>query len=564
MEINSVIGGYKILEKVGEGGMGTVFRGIDVMLERQVALKLLRPELTHMPDLVKRFHTEAVALARLNHPHIVTLHQLFRDGDQYFMVLEFVRGETLDRLIKRCSPIPWQTACPLICQALAGLEHAHILKVVHRDIKPANLILTQTGIVKLMDFGIARMRESGDLTQVGNMIGTLKYMSPEQIQGEDIDHLADIYAVGAVLYEMLTGHPPFDGKTDYELIRAKVEADPKPLRAFVPDIPSRLEAAVLRALARSAQERFESAGKFRTELEAVLKEAASDSDHSMTFDTLPPVLDLMKAIKVAARNDDDAKAEEDAGRSSPVLRGTDSARDEKSLMDDDKTVIMESRYPKVIIPRPGHNKTVVNEASVNDFSASFEDVAEPKSQPIPNVTAPIEPSTPKSFNFEPRAGLVLILVLPVAAMLYWAGSMFWATPDPEPRASPDSFPPIESSSLVSLPEEPRREPELPAKPLILPPVEAANDTETVVPRAVDEGELKPLEPTPPIARVEDRIPPPKPISAARVSNLTGTKPVSNPVKMKEQKKEQKKTKPRSQSKPSGSNKVNGGWAIVTD
>src|SRR5690606_29908885 len=115
-------------------------------------------------------------------------------------------------------------------------------------------------------------------------------------QGEDIDHLADIYAVGAVLYEMLTGHPPFDGKTDYELIRAKVEADPKPLRTFVPDIPSRLEAAVLRALARSAHERFESAGKFRTELEAVLKEAASDSDHSMTFDTLPPVLDLMKAI----------------------------------------------------------------------------------------------------------------------------------------------------------------------------------------------------------------------------------------------------------------------------
>ncbi|BBA36128.1 hypothetical protein sS8_4198 [Methylocaldum marinum] len=593
-----MIGGYKILEKVGEGGMGTVFRGIDVMLERQVALKLLRPELTHMPDLVKRFHTEAVALARLNHPHIVTLHQLFRDGDQYFMVLEFVRGETLDRLIKRCSPIPWQTACPLICQALAGLEHAHILKVVHRDIKPANLILTQTGIVKLMDFGIARMRESGDLTQVGNMIGTLKYMSPEQIQGEDIDHLADIYAVGAVLYEMLTGHPPFDGKTDYELIRAKVEADPKPLRAFVPDIPSRLEAAVLRALARSAQERFESAGKFRSELEAILKEATSGSVHSMTFDTLPPVLDLMKAIKAAARDDDAAKAEVDAGGGSDVQTGADAARDEKALMDDDKTVIMESRYPKVIIPRPGHNKTVVNEASVKGFSAPSEDVAEPQSEPSPDITAPIEPYAPKSFeqalnkpapsgrelsegpldqsvapaasqnwrlnqrflNFEPRVGLVLLLVLPVAAIVFWANSIFWATPDPVPSASADSFPPIETTSLMSLPEIPNREPALPDKPLVFPPVEATNDTDTVIPPAADGGEQKPLEPTVPIARPEEETPPTKPIAVASETKPTDPVRVSKPVA----KKERKKVKPRPRSKPSRSNNVNGGWAIVTE
>ncbi|MDD1620122.1 MAG: protein kinase [Methylococcaceae bacterium] len=276
MQLNSVVGGYKVIELVGEGGMGTVFRGLDILLEREVALKLLRPELPHNPHLVKRFRTEAVALARLNHPHIVTLHQLFRDGDNYFMVLEFVLGETLDRLIKRCGPIPWQTALPLICQALEGLEHAHILKVIHRDIKPANLILTQAGVVKLMDFGVARMLENSEATQSGYILGTLKYMSPEQIQGQDIDYRVDIYAIGMVLYELLTGHAPFDKQTDYELIRAHVEEYPKPPMMYLPHIPPRLDAAVLRALEKSPAERFQSASEFRGELEAILKAASVD------------------------------------------------------------------------------------------------------------------------------------------------------------------------------------------------------------------------------------------------------------------------------------------------
>jgi len=276
MQLNSVVGGYKVIEMVGEGGMGTVFRGLDILLEREVALKLLRPELTHNPHLVKRFRTEAVAFARLNHPHIVTLHQLFRDGENYFMVLEFVLGETLDRLIKRCGPIPWQTALPLICQALEGMEHAHILKVIHRDIKPANLILTQTGVVKLMDFGVARMLENTEATQSGYILGTLKYMSPEQIQGQDIDYRVDIYAIGMVLYELLTGHAPFDKQTDYELIRAHVEEYPKPPMMLVPHIPPRLDAAVLRALEKSPADRFQSASEFRGELEAILKAASAD------------------------------------------------------------------------------------------------------------------------------------------------------------------------------------------------------------------------------------------------------------------------------------------------
>ncbi|CAI8862129.1 eukaryotic-like serine/threonine-protein kinase [Methylocaldum szegediense] len=276
MDVGSVVGGYKLLELVGEGGMGTVFRGMDVMLEREVALKLLRPELTHRPDLVKRFQKEAITLARLNHPHIVTLHHMFRDGNRYFMVLEFVRGETLDHLIKRCGPIPWQTAVPLICQALRGLEHAHILKVIHRDIKPSNLILTQTGIVKLMDFGVARMLENNGLTQAGIVVGTLRYMSPEQILGHEIDFRADIYAMGVVLYEMLTGRAPFKRSTNYDLIRAMVEDAPDLPSKFVSPIPKRLEAVVLRALAKSPQDRYQSAGELRSELEDLLNGAVAE------------------------------------------------------------------------------------------------------------------------------------------------------------------------------------------------------------------------------------------------------------------------------------------------
>lgn len=276
MHLGSVVGGYKLLELVGEGGMGTVFRGVDVMLEREVALKLLRPELTHQPDLVKRFQKEAITLARLNHQHIVTLHHMFRDGEKYFMVLEFVRGETLDRLIKRYGPIPWQTAVPLICQALHGLEHAHILKVIHRDIKPSNLILTQTGIVKLMDFGVARMLETNGLTQSGVLVGTLRYMSPEQIRGQDIDFRADIYAIGVVLYEMLTGHVPFNRNTNYEMIRAMVEETPESPRKFVSQLPRGLEVVVLRALAKSPQDRYQSAAEFRSDLEAFLNDSTAD------------------------------------------------------------------------------------------------------------------------------------------------------------------------------------------------------------------------------------------------------------------------------------------------
>lgn len=269
--IGEVIGNYRILEKIGKGGMGEVFRGIDLTLEREVAIKVLRFELTHNQDLVDRFRMEAVALARLNHPNIVTLHNYFINNNQYFMVLEFIQGETLDKLIEHQTVFTWQQTISLLKEALSGLEHAHQLGVIHRDIKPANMILTTTGILKLMDFGIARILKTSRITKSGHFFGTLEYMSPEQIRGHDVDARSDVYSVGIVLYEMLTGRLPFERNTDYELIRAQIEEYPISIRTFVPQIPQKLEKIVLRALSKMPKDRFQSAVAFRDELDTVFE-----------------------------------------------------------------------------------------------------------------------------------------------------------------------------------------------------------------------------------------------------------------------------------------------------
>ncbi len=283
--IKAVVGGYKILEKIGTGGMGNVYKARDMILEREVALKSLRPELSDDPNLAKRFQAEAITLARLNHPNIVTLYNLFREDDQCYMVLELVHGETLDILIKRCGAIPWRTAVPILCQALNGLEHAHILKVIHRDLKPANLILTQTGTVKIMDFGIARILEESGLTRTGYLVGTIKYMSPEQVQCKVTDARSDIYSIGAVLYQLLTGHAIFEVTSEYELLRAQVEECPVLPREFIPQLPKALEAVVMRALAKAPEERFQSAAELRTELETILK-ATSTGEETRIY--IPP------------------------------------------------------------------------------------------------------------------------------------------------------------------------------------------------------------------------------------------------------------------------------------
>ncbi|MBI3653601.1 MAG: protein kinase [Acidobacteria bacterium] len=273
--IGNIVGPYKITEKIGEGGMGAVFKGIDTMLEREVAIKMLRPELARQPEVLERFRTEAVTLAKLNHPNIATLYSFLRHEDDYFMVMEFVRGSTLETIIQSFGALAYERAIPLFCQALEGIDHAHKQGIVHRDIKPANVMVMESGAVKVMDFGIARVLGSARMTRQGNVVGTVEYMSPEQIRGEDSDARSDIYSLGILLYEMLTGRVPFNSTSEYEIMKLQIEEAPPPPTLYSAQLPLVVEQAIMRSLAKKASARYQSAGEFRAVLLGALSATSS-------------------------------------------------------------------------------------------------------------------------------------------------------------------------------------------------------------------------------------------------------------------------------------------------
>ena len=246
--------------------MGTVYKAVDETLDRTVAIKVLNADLLDQ-DSVERFRREAITLARLNHPRIGAIHELTRDGHDLLMVMEFIQGETFEKLIERSAPLSIADAVRLCAQVLDGLQYAHGAGVVHRDLKPANVIVTPSGDIKIMDFGIARVQGSEHLTSVGFMVGTPAYMSPEQVRGEEVDPRMDLYSVAVVLYRLLTHRLPFEGNTAIAMIHSQLSNAPTPARQFRADLPDWIVAALTRGLAKLAGDRFQTAHEFRTALE---------------------------------------------------------------------------------------------------------------------------------------------------------------------------------------------------------------------------------------------------------------------------------------------------------
>ena len=243
--------------------MGIVYKALDETLDREVAIKVLNPELGEA-NVLKRFRAEAVSLARLNHPGIATIYELHRHEDELLMVMEFVRGETLQALSERLGPLDPPQAAHICIQILDALSHAHRAGVVHRDLKPANVMVTDTGIVKVMDFGIARMMGSEQVTNAGFMMGTPAYMAPEQVLGQELDGRADLYAVGVLFYRLLSRELPFQADTAIAMAQKQVADAPTPIATFRPDLPAWCELVITKALCKAPADRFQTAEAFRS------------------------------------------------------------------------------------------------------------------------------------------------------------------------------------------------------------------------------------------------------------------------------------------------------------
>lgn len=266
--IGTQIENYLIQTQLGEGGMGVVYRALETNLDRTVAIKVLNADLARDPSIVERFRSEARAQANLNHTNIATLYAFLVFQGNPVMVMEYVEGETFQQMVHRRGPLPAQEAIPLFRQALLGISAAHRMGIVHRDIKPSNLMLNRSGIVKVMDFGIAKVASAArNLTRTGTQMGTAYYMSPEQVKGERVDIRSDIYSLGITLYELLTANVPFSSNSEFEILSDHVNTPPPPPSKFYPYLPKGLENIILKSLEKNPDQRFQTAEEFGAALE---------------------------------------------------------------------------------------------------------------------------------------------------------------------------------------------------------------------------------------------------------------------------------------------------------
>jgi len=269
-QVGDQVGDYQVVGVLGAGGMGQVYKVRNVISERLEAMKVLLPDLEHDPALADRFLREIKVLAALEHPNIAALRTAFRAGNQLVMVMELVEGESLAERVRQ-GPIPIPEAVNYFCQALAALHYAHSRGVVHRDIKPANIMVTKEGTVKLMDFGIAKAAGDRQLTRTGTTLGSLYYMSPEQVTGGSLDARSDVYSMGVALYEVLTGVRPFQGDSEFSIMAAHLEGQVTPPIQLNPLLDPALNELIMVAIAKDPAQRFQSAEAFRTALEQVGK-----------------------------------------------------------------------------------------------------------------------------------------------------------------------------------------------------------------------------------------------------------------------------------------------------
>jgi eukaryotic-like serine/threonine-protein kinase len=277
MEAGTLSGRYETGDRLGSGGMSNVYKATDRILERTVAVKILAEHLSDDDRFVARFRREALAVARLIHPNIVQVYDSGVDDGRHYIVMEYVAGRSGAQLLQRHGPVSTEATAEVGIQACAGLDYAHRRGIIHRDVKPGNLMITGGPVgpgdlvVKLTDFGIARAIEQTRITQVGSVVGTAAYLSPEQVRGDEATPATDVYALGVVLYQFLTGRLPYEGSSLAELAVRQQNEKPLPPSTYNSDVPEPMSAAVLRALEGDTRRRYASADEFATGLQMGLE-----------------------------------------------------------------------------------------------------------------------------------------------------------------------------------------------------------------------------------------------------------------------------------------------------
>ena len=262
---------YQIIEKIGNGGMATVYKAKCLVLNRYVAVKVLRDEFTTDNEFIRRFNIEAQSVASLIHPNIVSVYDVGQDGNLYYIVMELVKGKTLKEIIVEEGRIGWKWSVQIASQIASALETAHKNHIIHRDIKPHNIIITEDGVAKVTDFGIAKAVSNSTITAFGTTIGSVHYFSPEHARGGHTDEKSDLYSLGVVLYEMVTGRVPFDADTPVSVALKHMQEEPVPPIKLNPDIPMMLNNIILKAMQKDPNLRYQSATEMIFDLKMVLK-----------------------------------------------------------------------------------------------------------------------------------------------------------------------------------------------------------------------------------------------------------------------------------------------------
>jgi serine/threonine protein kinase len=490
------IGTYELAGLLGEGGIGQVYAAHDKVLGRRVAIKMLRPELSRDRNFVDRFYSEAKSLGNLNHTNITTLYSLHAEGDEAFMVMELVHGQTIEALLARVGRLTVRDSLAVLAQAVPAMRYAHRRGVIHRDLKPANLMITEEGVVKVMDFGIARVRGAEHLTRVGEFCGTFVYASPEQIRGEDVDERSDLYSLAIVLYRMIAGNPPFQATNEYALMTAQLQSPPPPLQGQVPDLDAETEQVLMRALAKRSEDRFASVEEFGRAIGASALRGDS--------------VDILQQLYARAFVVDDLEATRVvAARPLPPIEPT-----------------MPSNPPPArgdfaLAPSlPGPAAVDGNTRSSRSDQRRFAVAAPVEPPPVLAATKP--PRAARRLWFIAAGALAVPLALGGFYLVYADGVMTAPAPAPPHLAlqEPLSTPPNPAVNINAAnnepPSPPAATPEQTAKAEAPPaPPEIRKVHPEPPPPAIPKTELPPIPPAPELAKTEPSPPPMPPAENAR-------------------------------------------------